>query len=184
MVLTKSTVEIEKEETVKLDFAPTPEANPNDADMVEGYGVRFVKGDDLEGGNCEPGHCPYQLGGRHERENMLDLADKTRRMKVKKEMSAEDQDKAIYTVGIKIYKSGARKAVKSMRKANCHADVDVSIDEGTEETEEEGMEEGDDSQDEEAEKKEAEEPSNTQPAETHNQLGVAQGRNALNTKTM
>ena len=48
MVLTKSTVEIEKEETVKLDFAPTPEANPNDADMVKGYGVRFVKGDGLE----------------------------------------------------------------------------------------------------------------------------------------
>ena len=42
------TVEIEKEETVKLDFAPTPEANPNDSDMVEGYGVRFVKGDGLE----------------------------------------------------------------------------------------------------------------------------------------
>ena len=115
--------------------------------------------------------------------DMLDLADKTRRMKVKKEMSAEDQDKAMYTVGIKIYKSGARKAVKSMRKANCHADVDVSIDEGTEETEEEGMKEGDDSQDGEAEKKEDEEPSNTQPAETHNQLGVAQGRNALNGKT-
>ena len=168
-----------------LDFAHTPEANPNDADMVEGYGVRFVKGDSLEEEatvNQDVARISWEDGTKEETLSldtesvlkartevpevvsvmgyMSDLADKTQRMKVKKEMSAEEQDKAISTVGTKIYKSGAGEAVKSMRKADCQADVDGSIYEGSEETEDEGMEEG--------EKKEAEEPPNTQPAETHN----------------
>jgi hypothetical protein len=192
-----------------LDFAHTPEANPNpNADMVEGYGVRFVKGNGLEEEatvNQDVARISWEDGTKEETLSldtesvlkgrtevpevvrdmgyMSDLADKTQRMKVKKEMSAEEQDKAISTVGTKIYKSGAGEAVKSMRKADCQADVDGSIDKGSEETEDEGMEEGDDSQHKEDEKKEAEEPPKTQPAETHNQLGVAQGRNALNGKT-
>ena len=125
------TVEIEKEEIVKLDFAPTPEANPNDSDMVEGYGVRFVKGDGLE----------------EEATVNQDVA------RISWEDGTKEETLALDT--------------ESVLKARTEV-----------------PEEGDDSQDEEAEKKEAEEPSNTQPAETHNQLGVAQGRNALNTKTM
>jgi hypothetical protein len=60
-------------------------------------------------------------------------------------MSAEDQDKAMSTIEINTYKSGAGESSKSMTKADCHADVDINIDEGTEESENESMEEGDDS---------------------------------------